>query len=714
MPVPTVSVTINVELMTGAAVPDGTRVSATMSANDRYSGGFVLATTTTATTTDGVAVMELFPNALDSDDPPGLGLAGTTTRFQCRAGSRKLDVTAVIPNVDCNLHEIVVDPDEGRSSVPLIAMATLATYAALRAYEGSAKAAYVSGYLVTAAPARIAGTFTVDDSDTTSADNGGTIIVDGTGRRWKRVFDGAVNVMWFDTAADGATDDLEKLEDAQTAAIFHDAVLYLPLAAYGVADRFMFADGVNVFFEPGASIKLLGSTSSGAAVSGPYPTQTLPMEIHNLTIDCNNIAGENGIGIGHWVGVKLFNLTVRNCLHDSAAHGGKALQFEGAQATNVQVLGLNLLNCSVGVDIGAVAGVQSVHIGIFVASMKDVDIPVHVNDTNTTTPSDSFDQMEALIDGLHCRNCGKLTYSGATATGGGIIVSDRGYKLTVRNVQVINDRGGYGSTAYGTIGSLVRGQAKGIVVERVLIDADMVAIFDHNPAVFQSPFAGNLASYVLADDIRHYGNLDYVVKCLPGGGKMGAGVMRRIEIGSSTATLTGLVDANAAAYSTPYLEVIDRDANWQSTGLRSLAEISALGNTLATNLGHDASSQKDTTWVPVDGSTGGLTFSNVSSGLIKEGKYFVLWAQFTYPPAPPPSAVDALPAKIGGIPFTIRNVTWVRAGGVLTLSTTASVQRIYPESNGTAAPLLSATSVGVTNADCYGHTFGICLHLVTA
>lgn len=58
--------------------------------------------------------------------------------------------------------------------------------AALRAYNNPALTSiYVNGY--TSAYDGGEGPFRVDASDTTSADNGGTIIVDALGRRWKRV-----------------------------------------------------------------------------------------------------------------------------------------------------------------------------------------------------------------------------------------------------------------------------------------------------------------------------------------------------------------------------------------------------------------------------------------------------------------------------------------------------------------------------------------------
>lgn len=62
----------------------------------------------------------------------------------------------------------------------------LADYTALRAYAGPRKSVYVTGYLASAAPSAIAGTFIRDDSDTTTADNGMTVIVASNGKRWKR------------------------------------------------------------------------------------------------------------------------------------------------------------------------------------------------------------------------------------------------------------------------------------------------------------------------------------------------------------------------------------------------------------------------------------------------------------------------------------------------------------------------------------------------
>lgn len=74
-------------------------------------------------------------------------------------------------------------------------------YATLRSYKGKVNTVQITGYTTYATPSGIAGTFIRDDTDGSTADNGGTVIVDGLNRRWKRVFTDSVSVTWFGAVA---------------------------------------------------------------------------------------------------------------------------------------------------------------------------------------------------------------------------------------------------------------------------------------------------------------------------------------------------------------------------------------------------------------------------------------------------------------------------------------------------------------------------------
>jgi hypothetical protein len=74
------------------------------------------------------------------------------------------------------------------------------SYTVLRAYTGRATTVRVMS-------SRIAGIFVRSLTDTMSADNGGTIIVDRFGRRWMRQFGDSVEIEWFGAVGNGVAND---------------------------------------------------------------------------------------------------------------------------------------------------------------------------------------------------------------------------------------------------------------------------------------------------------------------------------------------------------------------------------------------------------------------------------------------------------------------------------------------------------------------------
>jgi hypothetical protein len=153
--------------------------------------------------------------------------------------------------------------------VTLISEASVATYAALRAFAGTSKTVNVTGYLASAAPSGIAGIFTCDDDDTTSADNGGTIIVASNGKRWKRVFSGAINVQWFGAVGDGTTDDYAAFQAAIDSLYPNGGSIHVPKTSlrYRISDQLVFTTQIKFYGD--------GAHENPGTVDGesfPFPT----------------------------------------------------------------------------------------------------------------------------------------------------------------------------------------------------------------------------------------------------------------------------------------------------------------------------------------------------------------------------------------------------------------------------------------------------------
>ncbi|WP_336603102.1 MULTISPECIES: phage tailspike protein [unclassified Escherichia] len=63
------------------------------------------------------------------------------------------------------------------------------------------------------------GIFVRDDTDSTTDDNGGTVLVDAIGRRWKREYDGDILLLWFCEQGDGISDYTIPIQAASQVAV---------------------------------------------------------------------------------------------------------------------------------------------------------------------------------------------------------------------------------------------------------------------------------------------------------------------------------------------------------------------------------------------------------------------------------------------------------------------------------------------------------------
>jgi hypothetical protein len=162
-------------------------------------------------------------------------------------------------------------------------------YAALRAVTANMVAVFVTGYLATAAPSGIAGLFTRDDSDTTSADNGGTVIVAANGKRWKRRFDGAVNVKWFGAKGDSATDDTAAIQAAINAgrSVFAPAGTYV-ITKLSLLGKYITLQGEGI----GKTVFICNdpSTTTMLDANEAADVRISPLVIRGMTLNANGKA----------------------------------------------------------------------------------------------------------------------------------------------------------------------------------------------------------------------------------------------------------------------------------------------------------------------------------------------------------------------------------------------------------------------------------------
>ena len=142
----------------------------------------------------------------------------------------------------------------------------LANIAALRAATGiGPTVVYIRGYYSDGDGGE--GLFYYDASDTTSTDNGGTIIVDVDGKRWKRQFTGAVSVKWFGAKGDGTTDDTAAIQNAidySITSIDNNRAVFFPVGTYKITGQINipFATGWKIFGEGASSSKIVQYTDN--------------------------------------------------------------------------------------------------------------------------------------------------------------------------------------------------------------------------------------------------------------------------------------------------------------------------------------------------------------------------------------------------------------------------------------------------------------------
>lgn len=192
----------------------------------------------------------------------------------------------------------LVGYDGGNVRTVLDNAKSLQDYTALRAYTGRAASVRI---LATG----IAGFFYWDVNDTVSLDNGGTIIVSSNGRRWKRLFDGAVNVKWFGAKGDAGASDYQPIQNAINSGF---KIIYIPSGVYLVNTKLIVPKDVSIYGDGSASIvdgrSITESNAAVMAQSGSVLTTTSLSSDVSVGSNTLPLTSVTGITAGAWILVR--------------------------------------------------------------------------------------------------------------------------------------------------------------------------------------------------------------------------------------------------------------------------------------------------------------------------------------------------------------------------------------------------------------------------
>lgn len=110
------------------------------------------------------------------------------------------------------------------------------------------------------------GSFALDLADTTTADDDALVVVDNSGRRWKRIVDGHYNAKWWGAKGDDSTDDTAALVASVSAAA--GRTLFLPKGVYHVASPLALAvDGSRIVGDSQNSTTLKSTNPAGHVIT---------------------------------------------------------------------------------------------------------------------------------------------------------------------------------------------------------------------------------------------------------------------------------------------------------------------------------------------------------------------------------------------------------------------------------------------------------------
>lgn len=222
-----------------------------------------------------------------------------------------------------------------------------ASYDDIRSYTGPSNLIHVYGIDNVFDGAH--GEFSLDISDTTSEDNGGTVLIDGLGRRWKRNLCGEIKSEWFGLRAGFVGDATQMLSNFFAAASGFDAAI--------AGEKFVVTSLLNI----DTSNCNLSGVRGKTIISGGFGYAVAEIgEVTNLSIKGIKFENtySNNTEDGYHSTVVSRNKNIKNlgfygCSFTAPNCNGNGLSLyvNGLTTDNFTCDGLDIIDCEF-VDIG--------------------------------------------------------------------------------------------------------------------------------------------------------------------------------------------------------------------------------------------------------------------------------------------------------------------------------------------------------------------------
>ncbi|CAG7652753.1 right-handed parallel beta-helix repeat-containing protein [Paenibacillus allorhizosphaerae] len=230
------------------------------------------------------------------------------------------------------------------------------------------------------------GFFYYDPSDSTTADNTGTVLVSSNGKRFKRIYEDTLVASWFGTKADGVTNDTQALQAALNAA--SGSKLFIPKqrAGYYLTGQLFIPSQIAIELDPGTIIQAVDTLSrvapayerliriksvkdvyingNGATLRMNKAAYTSGEQAHIFDISGSenvvveninaNDSGGDGFYVGYFESTILFskNIVLRNCrANNNWRQGLSVISVDGLLVENCRFTNTKGTAPQSGVDI---------------------------------------------------------------------------------------------------------------------------------------------------------------------------------------------------------------------------------------------------------------------------------------------------------------------------------------------------------------------------